>query len=214
MPYFRCSEQKPELKFNLIDLARTERYQIWNNETRKFLDSRNTPTISGKSGKVHETESTKFLNKDVFAAEFPNCSKKSTYERNAVVDGTQGVVTFGKRADDDIERLIQTIQQLGQDPLSKTFVVKRSGSGLNTRYSVEIVGDAVQQQKKLSIDLSAVIKPSSDQLVLNEVEKELVKQLKGTGMTITEDIFVKVCKDNDMNDVQRAKTVFQQSFGG
>jgi len=169
---------KPRLKndeminspFKLQDLDESERFNVWDNNERMFINI-GDELVSKADGQVYILEEKmKFITKDDWEEHFPNTRKVTSHERNVVLNGFENMFGFKPSQNKILREKIKTIEQLGQNPLDTTFIMTRTGSGLDTRYDVVI---ATKEQAEGYVDVKEEMgEDAAESIVLNENASE------------------------------------------
>ena len=101
--------------------------KVWDNETKKFY--KEGQELGGQVvGNLYKNTPTARLTKSV--------------NRNVFINGAEYIIPFPVSADRLLLGLMDTMKAIKQDPLQLDYVLKRTGTGLSTRYSVSVFGSA------------------------------------------------------------------------
>lgn len=215
---------KPDngLRFRLQDYNTRDKYSIWDNNNNKFLRENTNPTMTGTSGKTYPFEETKYIRKEEFETEFPGLRKVSKISRDILtLDGTEAILDLPKTLNDRLTETMTLLQQTQQNPLSQTYEVIKTGSGLNTKYGLKIVTDQNQQpvaqptpqpnpeQKQEAVipQPTTQVQPQptvqvqpTQQPQLKPIETDLLNKIKSMGIKPTFEQFQQMCAANQITD--------------
>ena len=92
--------------------------------------------------------------------------------RTVLINGEEKWVAFPRTADASLKEQMNTIKALGKEPLAFTYVLKKEGDGLGTKYKVKI-GKEVGLPDSLKSKKEVVTK-----LDLTDIERKYVEALK------------------------------------
>lgn len=127
-----------QLIFKLTeDLSVEEDFKVWDNQNKKFMNA--SEELVATTGETIKVGQTKGLRSEVFKQFFPNKSKKTQFIRNIVVNDQPCRFGFSYTANENLNTLIKNIRALGSNYLQSTFILSKSGSGLDTEYKIEIL---------------------------------------------------------------------------
>ena len=134
-----------QLIFKLTeDLTVEEDFKVWDNQNKKFLQSNDE--LVATTGETITVAQSRGLRNEIFQQFFPNKGKKTQYIRNILVNGQPCRFGFGYKANEDLNNLIKNIRALGSDYLQSTFLLTKSGVGLETKFRLEVLpADKVAQ---------------------------------------------------------------------
>lgn len=172
------------LVLTLVNETKKEDFMIWDNTTKQFI---RTGTIKDVNGREIPIDQTRWLKKEDFDKNFPNMQRSTKINREVLVDGE--VYTYGmpKSVDNQIEQQCATLRAMGQNVLANKFKINKSGIGLQTRYSVVVVGNSPQPTtaQPVAIDINAQGETTpANTIQLSDIEQQLVgaiqSKLNGT----------------------------------
>lgn len=96
-------------------------FSVWDNTAKVFI--REGAKIITSQG---EMEVNKFLPLKKLGEEGKRWSKKEQYERDVVVNGEKKILPFPKTAEKALTDLMETLSAVGKDPLSMTYIIKKT----------------------------------------------------------------------------------------
>ena len=152
------------VEFQMAEMGSKERFKLWSVTDKKFykdgdkvMTEKGEMTV-GKFMKLSDNDK-KHLNRNV------------TFSRRVIVNDTEKFIEMPKAAEEKLVELTSLMQEAGLDPLDYTFIVKRNGSGLETRDEVK-KGDKIG---KKGVAQSTIVEEAND---LNGAETQIVDALK------------------------------------
>lgn len=137
MPFLKMETDTLIFKLVEEDPNVLEEYKIWDNAEKKWYKLGDT--ITATTGEDIIVEKTKFLNQKMFENFFPQKRRSTQFVRTINVDGLTAKFGFKKTANDALNNLIGTIKSLGNNPYKTTFLMKKTGKDILTKYSVSIL---------------------------------------------------------------------------
>jgi len=112
--------------FKLAHLDSKENQSIWDNTKKTYFRDE----IVDAAGRVQKVKNAMYMSKDKFEVAFPNCQKNNRHDRDVIINGESLRYGFKHTQNEQIKQQIETITNLGQDPLSMVFtVLKKTKSG-------------------------------------------------------------------------------------
>lgn len=208
---------KPELRIQLCDLNSKEDYAIWDNIAKAFIREGQMTDINGN---VHELTATKFMPGKQFDELFPNKGKVNKVLRDVVIDGQVFTYAMPRTVDTEIKRNIATITAMGGNTLVQTFLIKKTGAGLSTRYTVELEApptapvtaqipqaQPVVESQPLVVTTETVVKAEP----MTDVEKTIVDAIKAKATEMGTKFTFDQVKENFVKynvTEERAKQIF------
>ena len=152
------------LEFQLNNLESIEKFSLWNATLKKFH----------KEGEEIQTEQgTQKVSKYIKLSEEDkkHLGRKLTYLRKVHTNGEDKMIDLPKGAEDKLKEIITLMKEAEADPLDYTFIVSKTGTGLDTRYNMKR-GDKIG---KKGIVQSTILEQAND---LDEKESLIVEVLK------------------------------------
>lgn len=131
-----------ELVFQLIDLEWNEVMRIWDNKDKKFYGFNDT--IRQSNGIEVPVKTAFYVPKELFDKAFsddegkPYCTKNYGIIRKIRVEGQPQLFQFKKTANESLNNQIKATKTLDRDPLSMFYKLTKQGSGLMTKWNVEL----------------------------------------------------------------------------
>ncbi|KKL21541.1 hypothetical protein LCGC14_2444420 [marine sediment metagenome] len=156
-------------EFQPLSIEGKYTFSIWDNKEKKYL--RQGDSITTAAGN-QEVNSRIKLTVD----EAKRYRKSNKFVRDVMFDGEDKKVSIAVTADRALRREMDIINQLGEEPLSYTYMMKKEGSGLQTKYFVS---------RGRSVGLKTAAKPSMDlglksSITLSADEQAYINALKDT----------------------------------
>lgn len=214
--------------FQLINYEVKEDFSIWDNKNKKFLRQ-----MAG----VNDFNELKFMQKDFFNQKYPDMTKKTAYMRHIMVfENNVGIeydFGFSKMANEQIEAFVMNAKALKQNPLAVRLMMKKTGSGLQTEYKVtalETVAPISLNEATKEADKSfhitpplngsglALIKPKSQELVLDDEERQVLDLFKRATERYSEDQFIEIFNltlkqhFNTLRGTERIRDIFMSKY--
>ena len=141
-----------EIIFQLLDFNVNESFSLWDKVNKKFIRQ-----IEG----VANINDIKFMKQDLFTQRYPNLRKNTQYIRHilAYENGSvnEGDFGFKNSANNQISQFITNEKNLGRNPLEIRLIMRKFGSGLETRYNIvamDTIGLPKSDLKPQTVDLS------------------------------------------------------------
>jgi len=134
--------------FQICDFSEEWESSIWDNTTKKFLKAQpgQIATLQGIDGNIYPLDSLRSMRNEEIIHLFPNHRRSWNIIKNIKTNGIIGQARFRVTLDRALKDKISTIQQMNQNPLDYYYQVHKTGTGLQTRYSIELVYPTQQQQ--------------------------------------------------------------------
>ena len=130
-----------------------EEFMVWDNNQRKFIRSGN---INGADGRTHQLEDIKWMKREEFMRIFPNFAKSRKFRWEARVDNVDYDMSFPVSVNGLLSQQINIVRQLGKNPLAFQYILRREGTGLQTRWNVELGTEVQVAQAQLPQQIQPV----------------------------------------------------------
>ena len=214
--------------FKLKDLHVIEDFSIWaawDKRNQEFKNSQGEPmkfpiregTLQGTDKQMYEVDGLKYMKQVEFKKLFPDFAKSTTYNRHIIVNGEEYICRFKMTSNNKLLSLIDTISQVGGNPLDTTFqqTFDKNQSPANMYNVVVYKGEtnAIPQGTVVNTSTPTSNKPpiQIDEFKLNEREKEVVDAIKSLSQLPDKDGIVMILRENGIDD-SRTEKVYNHEF--
>jgi len=163
--WFKLSDLKSgeTLEFQPTRENAKEKCSVWNIKNKKWIQQ--GEIIMTENGKQEVNKYLRLTNKE------KNFFRKTVrMNRSVIINGEEKWVSLPKTAEAALKEQINAVRALGKEPLAFTYVLKKEGEGLGTRYYVKI-------GKEMGLSSSAK-KEIVTKLDLTDMETKYVQALK------------------------------------
>lgn len=120
-----------EMVFQLLNLECKEDFSLWDDTNKRYVRQ-----LEG----VANMNDIKFMKQDLFKQKYSSMRKSTQYVRDIVVydsnTPTQYLFGFKKTANDDLNKAIANDLNLGGDPRTILFRLRKTGQGKATTYAI------------------------------------------------------------------------------
>lgn len=221
-----------EFEFQLVNYEVRKDYAVWDDTQKRFL--RESDLLPDGV----PIKSTERMSSVVFAAKYPMMAKNRRYScvRKIIVDEA-GCLTeydygFKITANDDLNKSISSTRALGINPLEVKYVLRKTGTDIDTTYSViasERVGlpaeptkvpIAVPNRPTESVKPKIVFGVPNEQkvVVLNDIERQIYEASCEYPENLTEERYIELwntCAKKDFNTLfsgERIKEIYSELY--
>ena len=192
MVWYNLSQLKDgdELEFQPKSVEGKEKFSIWDNKNKTYI----------KEGSMLDTEKgMQQVNKYIKLSDDEKkfFGRKPAFTRRVLIKGEDTWINIAVMAEKALRDQMATVSTLGKEPLAFTYILKKMGAGLLTRYAIRI-GKEAGMPDDVKLDKVVVSK-----LDLTEMEKTYLKALQD---------YVTYPKAKDYTNEERV-SVFVQKLG-
>ena len=154
-----------------------ERFSYWSVAEKKFYNEGANLSIDGVTKKVEEWKYVR-LSDD----QKKRYARNLKIQRNALVDGTEVIVSLTMTAEEKLKAAMSIVQQMDEDPLDYRYNIVRKKTGpepINVEYEVTLGGNAKKKGGKtppkaeIDFDIEA-----DGEVILTEREEKVVTAIK------------------------------------
>jgi len=158
------------IEFQLTTLESKEVFRIWDVKGHKFIKEGEMLTTAQGNVKVD-----KYIK--LTDEEKKSYNRALGYTRVIMINDEEKFLDLPKTAEDILVQLTSLMKEAGVDPLDYTYIISKTGTGLNTKYEVK-KGDKVGQtgvvQSTIEEDVAADLTPEEKNVV--DVLKNSIKE--------------------------------------
>jgi len=157
------------LEFQPKSIDGKYRFQIWNNKDKKYINQ--GEFLVTKAGKQEVNAQIKLTEE-----ELKIYTKSHKFVRDVIINGEEKKITLAVTAERALKREIDIIKQLGEEPLSYTYILKKEGEGLLTKYYLSrgrSVGLRADAKPVVSLDLKQGLSLSADEQAYVDALKDV-----------------------------------------
>lgn len=187
--WLKLSKLPNEVEFRPITAESKERFSVWDNKERKFLNDNEKITTSKGEWVV-----SKFIKlKDLTQEEQNRWRRNLQYIREVVYNGENSMFPLSQSLERALLGKMDDIQKMGHNPLEWSYIIKRSVVGGLNKYELTLGKKQVQLSEKIQ---------------LTDFEKEVVDAIKSDNDARNKSISEKIdiLKMNEISE-ERAKLI-------
>jgi len=171
MPFLTL-KNRDSVVFRLVSDKKKEDYSVFDIKQHVFL--RGETIVESNDYRKIPVKETQFIAHDEFSGNFPDLRKCKRILREVIFEGEDHTFPMPVTVDRELEKIMATVRATGKDPLTVSYKVIKHGTGIATRYLVELadrpVEVAIEEGKEIP-----------EQIQLSETEQKLVHAIKERG---------------------------------
>jgi len=155
--------------FELVDLETTEKVALWDDKDKKFIQEDQNITLL--DGTVMEWN----RYKPIPADDKKRYRRNQQYTYKIIYDGQHATVNWNKTSHDQIQKMHETLESVGETIIGKALIITKTGEGVETEYKLEIQGKDEPETKEVDLE------PTEDELEMIKKVSGIIKEKKYDG---------------------------------